>query len=137
MRSCCVFDSLRLPLSSLCCLPSLLSSCLSSWPSTSSSTMWWTNSTLAEYDPLAEWLQDFKENLVDKNVCPYQHSRSSSHELPTEPRAKVVPDSGKHNVYTHFPKDRNCEICLWTKITRASCRRNTGTVVPKAEELVI
>ena len=66
MRSCCVFDSLRLPpLSSLCCLSSLLSSCLSSWPSTSSSTMWWTKSlctsanedlgTLAEYDPLTSY----------------------------------------------------------------------------------
>ena len=45
MRSCCVFDSPRLlPFSSSCCLSSLLSSCFSSWPSISSSTMWWTNS---------------------------------------------------------------------------------------------
>ena len=35
--------------------------------------------------------------------------------------------SGKHSIYTHFPKDRNCNICLRTKITRASCRRRTGT----------
>ena len=41
--------------------------------------------------------------------------------------------SGKHSVYTHFPKDPDCEICLKTKITRASCRRRTGTVVPRAE----
>ena len=34
--------------------------------------------------------------------------------------------------FTHFPKDRNYEICLRTKITRASCRRGTGTVVPRA-----
>ena len=45
MRSCCVFDSPRLlPFSSSCCLSSLLSSCFSSWPSISSSTVWWTNS---------------------------------------------------------------------------------------------
>ena len=50
-----------------------------------------------------------------------------------QPRAKVVPSSGKHSVYTHFPKDRNCDICLRTKITRASSRRRTGTVVPRAE----
>ena len=31
-------------------------------------------------------------------------------------------------------KDRNCDICLRTKITRASCRRRTGTVVPRAEK---
>ena len=43
---------------------------------------------------------------------------------------KVEPGSGKH---THFPKDPNCDICLKTKITRASCRRRAGTVVPRAE----
>ena len=80
-----------------------------------------------------EWLQDFKENLVDKNVQPHQHTPISSHELPMEPRAKVVPCPGKHSVFSHFPKDRNCDTCLRTKITRASCRRRTGTVVPKAE----
>ena len=40
---------------------------------------------------------------------------------------------GKHNIFTHFPKDRNCDICLRTKITRASCGNRTGTVVPRAE----
>ena len=45
-----------------------------------------------------EWLQDLKENLVDKNVQPHQHCPSSSHELPMEPRAKVVPGPGKHRV---------------------------------------
>ena len=59
---------------------------------------------------------------------------SSSNELPMEPRAKVSLGSGKHSVYTRFPKDRNCDFCLRTKITRASCRRRTGTVVPKAEK---
>ena len=33
-----------------------------------------------------------------------------------------------------FPKDPNCDICLKTKITRASCRRRAGTVVPRAEK---
>ena len=41
--------------------------------------------------------------------------------------------SGKHSVFTHFPKDPNCDICLKTKITRSSCRRRAGTVVPRAE----
>ena len=52
-----------------------------------------------------------------------------------ESRAKVEPGSGKHSVYTHFPKDSNCDICLKTKITRASCRRRAGTVVPRAENV--
>ena len=53
-----------------------------------------------------------------------------------EPQAKVEPVSGKHSVFTHFPKDLNCDICMKTKITRASCRRRAGTVVPKAEKCV-
>ena len=63
-------------------------------------------------EDVPEWLQDFKENLVDKNVQPHQYSPSSSHELPMEPRAKVVLGSGEHSIYTHFPKDRNCDICF-------------------------
>ena len=40
--------------------------------------------------------------------------------------------SGKHSVFTHFPKDPNCEICLKTEMIRDSCRRRAGTVVPRA-----
>ena len=46
----------------------------------------------------------------------------------------MEPGSGKHSVYTHFPKEPNCHICLKTKITRDSCRRCAGTV-PRAENL--
>ena len=51
---------------------------------------------------------------------------SSSHEASLEP-------TSKHSVYTDFPKDRNCEICKRTKITRARCRRRNGEAVPRAE----
>ena len=27
-------------------------------------------------------------------------------------------EPSKHNILTHFPKDRNCEICQRTKITK-------------------
>ena len=43
---------------------------------------------------------------------------SSSHEVSLEPTFKRREDLGKHSVYTHLPKDRNCEICTRTKITR-------------------
>ena len=56
---------------------------------------------------------------------------SSSHELLLEPQRKVV--SHKHSIYSHFPKDRNCEICQRTKIKRAPRRRRTGEVIPRAE----
>ena len=42
-------------------------------------------------------------------------------------------DLGKHSVYTHFPRDRNCEICQRTKITRAPCGRRIGGAVPRAD----
>ena len=57
---------------------------------------------------------------------------SSSHEVSLEPTTKRREDLGKHNVHTHFPKDRNCEICERTKITRAPCRRRNGEAVPRA-----
>ena len=82
-----------------------------------------------------DWLQEFRHGLVDESVPEHRDDSSSSHELSLEPRAKVV--SGKHIIFTHFPKDQNCDICLRTKNTRASCRRRTGTVVPRAEILVI
>ena len=57
---------------------------------------------------------------------------SSSHEASLEPTFKRREDLGKHSVYTHFPKNRNCEICKRTKITRAPCRRRNGGTVPRA-----
>ena len=85
-------------------------------------------------DPeIPEWLQEFRENLVDDEI-PLQGGShaSSSHEASLEPTTKRREDLGKHNVYTHFPKDRNCEICKRTKITRAPCRRRNGEAVPRA-----
>ena len=64
-----------------------------------------------------------------------QDTSKSSHEFSMELRAKFELGSGMHSVSTHFLKDPNCGICLKTKITRASCRRLAGTVVPKAEHL--
>ena len=71
--------------------------------------------TIARGDPLCsdnseilEWLQEFRENLVDDEI-PLQGGShaSSSHEASLEPIAKRREDLGKHSVYTHFPKDRS------------------------------
>ena len=69
---------------------------------------------------IPEWLQEFREILVDDKI-PLQGGSyaSSSHEVSLEPTIKRREDLGKHSVYTHFSKDRNCEICKRTKITRA------------------
>ena len=78
---------------------------------------------------IPEWLQEFREHLVDER----DSYASSSHEVSLEPTSKRRADLGKHSVYTHFPKDRNCEICQRTKITTAPCRRRIGGAVPRAE----
>ena len=98
-----------------------------------------TNTTIERGNPcddseIPEWLQEFRENLVDDEI-PLQGGShaSSSHEVSLEPTTKRREDLGKHNVHTHFPKDRNCEICKRTKITRAPCRRRKGEAVPGAD----
>ena len=84
---------------------------------------------------IPEWLQEFRENLVDDEIRVHGDSHaSSSHEASVEPTTKRREDLGKHSFYSHFPKDRNCEICKRTKITRAPCRRRNGEVVPRAEK---
>ena len=85
---------------------------------------------------IPEWLQEFRETLED-DVIPLQgvSHASSSHEASLETTIKRREDFGKHSVYTHFPKDRNCEICKRTIITRAPCRRRNGEAVPRAEQI--
>ena len=82
---------------------------------------------------IPERLQEYMENLVDDEI-PLQGGShaSSSHEVSLEPTTKRREDLGKHNVHTRFPKDRNCEICKRTNITRAPCRRLNGEAVPRA-----
>ena len=88
---------------------------------------------LCDDSEIPEWLQEF-EILVDDEI-PLQGGShaSSSHEVSLEPTTKRREDLGKHNIHTHFHKDRNCEICKRTKFTRAPCRRRNGEAVPRAE----
>ena len=52
--------------------------------------------------------------------------------------SRISYDSGneikEHSIFTHFPKDRHCEVCLRTKITRAPCRGRTGEALLRAEK---
>ena len=64
------------------------------------------------YSDIPEWLQEFRENLVDEGVSERRDTHaSSSHEVSLEPIFKRREDLGKHGVYTHFPEDRYCKIC--------------------------
>ena len=85
---------------------------------------------------IPEWLQEFRENLEDDEIPEQGDSHaSSSHEASLAPILQRREDLGKHSVYTHFPKDRHCEICQRTKITRAPCRRRNGGAVLRAENI--
>ena len=55
---------------------------------------------------IPEWLQEFRENLVDDEI-PLQGGShaSSSHEVSLEPTTKRREDLGKHSVHIHFPED--------------------------------
>ena len=77
-----------------------------------------------------EWLQEFREILVDDEI-PLQGGShaSSSHEFSLEPTTKRREDLGKHSVYTHFPKDRSVN---GPKLQGAPCRRRNGEAVPRA-----
>ena len=69
---------------------------------------------------------------MDDRVPERRDSHASfSHEPSLEPTPTTSANLGKHSVYSHFPQDRNCEICQRTKITRAPCRRCNGGVVPR------
>ena len=62
------------------------------------------------HSDIPEWLQEFRDNLVGDRVPEHRDSHaSSSHELSLEPTPTRSVDLGKHSVYTHFPKDRNCD----------------------------
>ena len=54
---------------------------------------------------IPEWLQEFRENLVDDEI-PLQGGShvSSSHEASLEPTTKRREDFGKHIVHNHFLK---------------------------------
>ena len=53
---------------------------------------------------IPEWLQEFREILVEYEIPDYRDSHaSSSPEVSLEPTFKRRADLCKHSVYTHFP----------------------------------
>ena len=81
---------------------------------------------------LPEWLEECDKHSVDREASFAEAAGPREPSIP-EPRSKV--ESGKHNVVTHSPKDRNCEVCRRTRITRTHCRKRTSNLIPRAEHL--
>ena len=66
---------------------------------------------------IPEWLQEFREHLVDEGVPEHRESHaSSSHEVSLEPTSKRSEDSDEHSVEIHFPEDRNCRSVRGPKL---------------------
>ena len=78
---------------------------------------------------LLEWLEEFTDNPDNAELRALAHiSQDSDSELPTT----VVSKWRKHSIYTHFPKDRNCEVCLRIKndtgsLQKTHWRRSTSS----------
>ena len=86
----------------------------------------------AIYLPKLSWRLD---GQVDADVRPYffpEDAKAMNNQSGVIPSAENS-GIGQAQYFTHFPKDRCCDVCLRTTIPRASCRRRTGTVVPRAD----
>ena len=70
-----------------------------------------------------------KSHLYPKKKAP---PAEISHDSDRERPKKVA--SSRSSIHTHFPKDRNCEVCKRIKITRAPNRRKTGDAALQAEK---
>ena len=82
-----------------------------------------------------EWLQEFRENLVEDKVPRHRDSHaSSSHESSLEPTPARGADSGEHSVYTHSrdrPEDHTYKVSVqkthWR--SRTSCQKIFGDLI--------
>ena len=80
---------------------------------------------------LPEWLEEFTDDPeTQKRLCLHTFRRTQIRNVLRKWRQKIR----RHTIFTHFPKDRNCEVCMRTKITKAPCRRRTGEAEPQAEK---
>ena len=90
-----------------------------------------------EEDPtqsIPDWLQPFTDNLEDLETHVPAHSCEREISDSEGDASKVETQKRKHSVCTHFFKDRSCDICLRTKITRVCCRRRNEGSIPRAEK---
>ena len=79
---------------------------------------------------IPDWSQPFTDNLEDMetHVPAHSYERENSD---SEGAAKVV-TNWKHSIEIHFTNDRNCDVCLRTKITRVPRRRRDEGSIPRA-----
>ena len=79
---------------------------------------------------IPDWSHLFTDHQEDLETHVPAHS-SERENSDSEGAAKVVTNR-THTIETHFSKDRNCDVCLRTKITRVPCRRRSEGSIPSA-----
>ena len=82
---------------------------LSDWRS--SQKIWWTQNCMHPHTVLRTQIRNILRKCNKIKEAPYLYP-----------------------IYTHFPKDQNCEVCLRTKMTRAPCRRRTGEALLRGDK---
>ena len=83
---------------------------------------------------IPDWLQPFTNNLDGLETRVSAHSSEREISDSEGDASEMATQKRKHSIYTHFTKDRNCDICLWTKITRVPCRRRNERSTPRTEK---
>ena len=73
------------------------------------------------------WRSSQKISKIEKCLQPHTFLMTQVRNVPRKRHQR------RTVFFTHFPKYRNCEICLRTKMTRALGRKRTGDAVPRAE----
>ena len=61
---------------------------------------------------IPDWLQPFTENLEDLETHVPAHPSKREISDSEGDASKGEPQKRKHRKETHFPKDRNCDVCL-------------------------
>ena len=82
------------------------------------------------YSDIPEWLQEFRENLVDDGVPEHGDSHaSSSHEPSSEPKPTRSVDLGEHFVFTSLDNSRSQGPQRQLRISKQSsiCSRGAGS----------
>ena len=99
-----------------------------------------TKDRMNKEDPvqgIPEWLQPFTENLdyLETHVPTHTSERENSDSEGLFKSGRFLQKTTrKHRIYTHFPKDRNCDVRLRTNITRSPCRTRLKGSIPRAEK---
>ena len=82
---------------------------------------------------LPEWRQPFRRrsdggsltfNRCSTCSCEVNTTTSTTPSRASFSEISIKQRRWQHNLFKHFPKDQNCEVCRRTKFTRATCKRD-------------